>query len=100
MSPEQADGQRAGPASDLYSLGIVLYEMLTGRVPFQAETPLAVVHAHIYKPLPPPRSINLDLCDEIEAAVVKSLDPLSGEVCTNVSESGEFFRPPAWPRGA
>jgi serine/threonine-protein kinase len=71
MSPEQADGQRVGPASDRYSLGIVAYELLTGRPPFRAETPLALLRAHIDKPLPPPRSLNPRLPAAVEAALFK-----------------------------
>lgn len=57
MSPEQAQGQEVGPWSDLYSLGIVIYEMLSGEVPFDADTTIAVVFKHITEPVP-------DLADE------------------------------------
>jgi serine/threonine protein kinase len=69
MSPEQADAQRVTGASDLYSLGVIAYEMLTGRPPFMAETPLALLRAHIDKPLPPPRTVNPSLSEPIEAAL-------------------------------
>src|SRR5262249_31337066 len=52
MSPEQAAGEQIGPASDIYSFAIVAYEMLTGRVPFQADTPAAVLLSHLNKAMP------------------------------------------------
>ena len=69
MSPEQADGQPVTGASDRYSLGVVAYEMLTGRPPFMAETPLALLRAHIDKPLPPPRTLNPALSESVEVAL-------------------------------
>jgi eukaryotic-like serine/threonine-protein kinase len=58
LSPEQAGGREIGPASDIYSLGIVLYEMLTGAVPFTADTPIAIAMRHVSDPVPAPRSLN------------------------------------------
>ncbi|MBI4631859.1 MAG: protein kinase [Chloroflexi bacterium] len=73
MSPEQAQGDKLDARSDIYSLGIVLYEMVTGKVPFEAETPLAVILKQINAPLPPPTSLRADLDPEIEKVLLKAL---------------------------
>ncbi len=73
ISPEQAKGDPIDARSDLYSLGVVIFEMLTGRVPFSADTPYAVIHDHIYSPLPLPRSINPNLSSSLEQVLLKAL---------------------------
>jgi serine/threonine-protein kinase len=73
MSPEQGQGMEVDLRSDLYSLGIVLYECLTGRTPFSADTPVAVIFKHVQDPLPMPRSINPSITEPVERAVIKAL---------------------------
>ena len=73
MSPEQAQGLKLDQRSDIYSLGIVLYEMLTGTVPFEAETPMAVIMKQITEPLPPPSLVRPGLHPLLEAVVQKAL---------------------------
>jgi serine/threonine protein kinase len=59
MAPEQAMARNVGPWTDLYSTGVIAYELLTGKVPFHdTDTPWAVLHSHIYDPPPPLRSVN------------------------------------------
>jgi eukaryotic-like serine/threonine-protein kinase len=70
MSPEQAMGKRVGPQSDLYSLGVVLYEMLTSAVPFEAEGPLATAMKHVIEPPLPPRKRNPLVPEGIDALVM------------------------------
>ena len=73
MSPEQGQGIRVDARSDVYSLGIVLYEMLAGRVPYEAETPMAIVIKHITAPLPLPREMNPDISEPVERVMLKAL---------------------------
>ncbi len=73
ISPEQAQGRAADPRSDLYSLGIALYEMLTGKVPFDGENPVAIAYKHVREDPLPPSMINPDISPELEAVVMKAL---------------------------
>lgn len=73
MSPEQGLGTKPDGRSDIYSFGVILYEMATGRTPYHAETPMAVVIKHVQDPLPPPRSINLQIPDALERIILKAL---------------------------
>lgn len=73
MSPEQCAGRDAGPPSDQYSLGVVAFEALTGHVPYEAETPAAVMLEQIQSPLPDPRTVNPELPASVELALMKSL---------------------------
>jgi serine/threonine protein kinase len=73
MAPEQAMGEPVGPASDLYSLGVVLYEMLTGELPYTAESPVAVSMKHVNEPLRPPREIYPRIPEDVNALVVTLL---------------------------
>src|SRR5215207_8302200 len=73
MSPEQAKGGRMGPASDLYSLGVVLYEMLTGKLPYEAEDPVALAMKHVAEPLRSPREANPEVPEVLEVLTLRLL---------------------------
>ncbi|MBK8025230.1 MAG: protein kinase [Chloroflexi bacterium] len=74
ISPEQAMGKRdLTPSTDLYSLGIVLYEIVVGQVPYSSDTPFATIHDHIYRALPKPSQINPELPPQLDAVLEKAL---------------------------
>ena len=73
MSPEQALGKPATPKSDLYSLGVVLYEALTGELPYTADNPIAVSMKHVNEPLRPPVQLNPRVPEGMNAIVTKLL---------------------------
>ncbi|MEO3751572.1 protein kinase [Streptomyces sp. B6B3] len=73
LSPEQALGRAVDARSDLYSVGVMLFELLTGRLPFDSDSPLAVAYAHVQEEPPAPSSINASVPPPIDAMVARML---------------------------
>lgn len=74
ISPEQAQGQKElDSRTDIYSLAVILYELITGRVPFEADTPYAIIHGHIYSEPEAPSYINHDLSLGIDTVLLRGL---------------------------
>jgi eukaryotic-like serine/threonine-protein kinase len=74
LSPEQARGQEPDARSDLYSLGVVLYELATGRPPFAGDSQIATAMQHLHDPPPPPRSIRAGIPRPLESTIMKALE--------------------------
>lgn len=73
FSPEQAQGQAIDPRSDVYSLGVVLYEMVAGRPPFSGDNPVAIAYQHVQEAPVPPSQLNPDVPPELEAIIMRAL---------------------------
>ncbi len=73
MSPEQWRGEAVDARADIYALGIIVFEMLTGRVPFEGDTAFGLMHKHVYEPIPPIRDIKPDLPLSVERVINKAL---------------------------
>lgn len=92
ISPEQARGERnLDEGTDIYSFGVVLYEMVVGKVPFSADTPFSIIHDHIYKPLPLPHSINPRVPEMVERVLLKALAKERVDRYKSVDEMVEAF---------
>ena len=103
LSPEQAAGLEPGPASDLYALGVVMYELLAGRPPFPRDGGVATAIGHLREPPPPLRSLRAGIPRHLDAAVMKALekDPdarfASAEEMRDALTGGQTLAPPAAP---
>jgi Serine/threonine protein kinase len=86
LSPEQASGKAIDGSTDIYSLGVVLYEMLTGRVPYEADTPIAVALKHVKDKLIPPTRYNPSIPPLLESVVMKALQKKPADRYRSVSE--------------
>ncbi|MCB0029437.1 MAG: serine/threonine protein kinase, partial [Anaerolineales bacterium] len=87
MSPEQGAGQPIGAPSDIYSLGVVLYQLVTGQLPFQAESALSMVMKHVNEPPPPIRQIDASVSPALESAIMKAL---SKDAASRYQRAGAF----------
>ncbi|MEO3839643.1 protein kinase [Streptomyces sp. B22F1] len=92
LSPEQALGRGVDARSDLYSVGVMLFELLTGRLPFDADSPLAIAYAHVQEPPPAPSSINMTVPPVVDALVARALAKNPDERFRSAEEMREEVR--------
>ena len=88
-SPEQGEGKPLDHRADIYSLGIVLYQLLTNKVPFEGETPSSVIYKHVYEAPVSPKNINPNLSPQIEAVVLKAIAKRPDDRYQNIVEFRE-----------
>lgn len=93
ISPEQAQGSlKLDEGTDIYSFGVVLYELVVGRVPFTSDTPFSIIHDHIYKPLPLPREVNPAVPELVERVLLKALAKNRVDRFQSVRDMVQSFR--------
>ncbi|MFD4502335.1 serine/threonine-protein kinase [Streptomyces sp. NPDC058457] len=95
IAPERALGKPAGPPSDVYSLGCVLYQLLTGRTPFNADSPIAVLHHHLDTPPVPPRQLGVALPPAFENYLLGLLAKRP-EDRPSARQTAEWFAAGSW----
>ena len=86
LSPEQAKGERAGPASDLYAIAVVAFELLTGRRPYESENPTVEAAAHVHAAVPSASSVNPQLPPQLDAVFRRALAKEPGERFSSCAE--------------
>lgn len=91
MSPEQANGTQIDGRSDIYSLGVVLFELITGREPYQAETPMALLLKHLNEPMPPARDFRDGVPESVEHVLSKSTAKDPDERYSSTKEMSDEF---------
>ncbi len=96
ISPEQAMGKKdLDEGTDIYSFGVMLYEMTVGQVPFSADTPFSIIHDHIYSPLPLPHIVNPNVPEPVERVLLKALAKNRDDRYEDVASMVEAFKD-AW----